>query len=100
MTFKPFGDRLLVQEVAATASETASGLIIPEVAKEKPQEGVVVAAGDGRADEHGKLQPMYFKVGDKVLYGKYSGAQVKVDGVEYLIIHQDDILGHLIEATA
>jgi chaperonin GroES len=71
------------------------GLIIPDTAKEKPQEGEIVAAGKGKTSDDGKLIPMDVKVGDKILYGKYSGTEIKIDGDEYLIMHQEDILGVL-----
>jgi len=88
----PLGDRVLVTAVEKT-EEVRSGLIIPDSAKEKPQEGLIIAAGKGRLGEDGRLIPMDVKVGDKVLYGKYSGTEIKIDGKTYLIMHQDDILG-------
>lgn len=88
----PLGDRVLITAVEKT-EEIRSGLIIPDSAKEKPQEGLIVAAGKGRLGEDGKLIPMDVKVGDKVLYGKYSGTEIKIDGKTFLIMHQDDILG-------
>jgi len=89
---KPLGDRVLVKPVEKK-DEVRSGLIIPDTAKEKPQEGEVVAAGKGKIGEDGKLIPMDVKAGDRILYGKYSGTEVKIEGQEYLIMHQDDILG-------
>ena len=73
--------------------EIRSGIIIPDTAKEKPQEGEIVAVGKGKIAEDGKLIPMDVKAGDKILYGKYSGTEVKIEGQEYLIMHQEDILG-------
>ena len=73
--------------------EIRSGLIIPDTAKEKPQEGEIIAAGKGKVGDDGKLVPMDVKAGDKILYGKYSGTEIKIEGQEYLIMHQDDILG-------
>ncbi|MDD1523967.1 co-chaperone GroES [Riemerella anatipestifer] len=89
VNFKPLSDRVLV-EPAAAETKTASGIIIPDTAKEKPQEGVVVAVGAGKKDE-----PMTVKVGDKVLYGKYSGTELKLDGKGYLIVREGDLLGIL-----
>lgn len=88
----PLGDRVLITAVEKT-EEIRSGLIIPDSAKEKPQEGKIVAAGKGKIGEDGRLIPMDVKVGDVVLYGKYSGTEIKIDGKTYLIMHQDDILG-------
>lgn len=93
----PLGDRVLITALEKT-EEIRSGLIIPDSAKEKPQEGKIVAAGKGRLGEDGKLIPMDVKVGDTVLYGKYSGTEIKIDGKTYLIMHQDDILGIIEEA--
>ena len=89
---KPLGDRVLVKPVEKK-DEIRSGIIIPDTAKEKPQEGDVVAVGKGKIADDGKLVPMDVKAGDKILYGKYSGTEVKIEGQEYLIMHQDDILG-------
>src|ERR1043166_575075 len=89
---RPLGDRVLVRALERK-NEERSGLIIPDTAKEKPQEGEIVAAGKGKVGDDGKLIPMDVKAGDKVLYGKYSGTEIKIDGQEYLIMHQDDILG-------
>ena len=73
--------------------KSAAGLIIPDTAKEKPQEGEIIAAGKGKIGDDGKLIPMDVKAGDKILYGKYSGTEIKIEGQEYLIMHQEDILG-------
>ena len=89
---KPLGDRVLVKAVEKK-DEIRSGIIIPDTAKEKPQEGEVIAVGKGKIAEDGKLVPMDVKAGDKILYGKYSGTEVKIEGQEYLIMHQEDILG-------
>ena len=89
---RPLGDRVLVRAVEKK-DEVRGGLIIPDTAKEKPQEGEIIAAGKGKISEDGKLIPMDVKAGDRILYGKYSGTEVKIEGQEYLIMHQDDILG-------
>ena len=89
---RPLGDRVIVKPIEKK-DEVRSGLIIPDTAKEKPQEGEIIAAGKGKIGEDGKLIPMDVKAGDKILYGKYSGTEVKIEGQEYLIMHQDDILG-------
>jgi len=89
---KPLGDRVLVKALEKK-DEVRSGLIIPDTAKEKPQEGEIIAAGKGKIGEDGKLIPMDVKPGDRILYGKYSGTEIKIEGQEYLIMHQEDILG-------
>jgi chaperonin GroES len=91
---QPLGDRVLVKPVEQKEVKR-SGIIIPDTAKEKPQEGLVVATGKGKTTEDGKLLPMDVKAGDKILYGKYSGNEIKLDGEDYLIMHQEDILGIL-----
>jgi chaperonin GroES len=88
----PLGDRVLVRPIEKEEARK-SGLIIPETAKEKPQQGTVVSAGKGKTTDEGKVIPMDVKAGDRILYGKYSGTEIKIDDVEYLIMHQDDILG-------
>ncbi len=91
---KPLGDRVIVKP--AEPKETIkSGIIIPDSAKEKPMEGVIVAAGPGALNKKGERQPMDVKVGDSVLYGKYSGTEIKLEDEKYLIMHQEDILGIL-----
>jgi len=85
-------DRIIVKRVEEE-TKTAGGIYIPETAKEKPQEGEVVAVGNGKRTEDGKILPLDVKVGDKVLFGKYSGTEVKVEGQDYLIMREDDILG-------
>ena len=92
MTIKPLGDRVLVQAVDED-EQIVGGIIIPDTAKEKPQQGTVVAVGPGKSTEAGKVLPMNVKDGDKVLYGKYSGTEVKIDNQAYLIMSQSDILG-------
>ena len=99
MKFRPLHDRVVVKRVEAE-SKTASGIIIPDNAREKPSEGEVVAVGPGGRDEAGKLIPIDVKTGDRVLFGKWSGTEVKLDGVEYLIMKESDIMGVLIEVQA
>lgn len=94
VTIRPLGDRVLVKPVEKEHQERG-GLIIPDTAKEKPQEGEIVAVGKGKTSDEGKVLPMDVKVGDRVLYGKYSGTEIKIDDQEHLIMHQDDILGIL-----
>ena len=91
---QPLGDRVLVKP-AETKETKRGGIIIPDSAKEKPQEGLVAATGKGKTTEDGKILPMDVKPGDKILYGKYSGSEIKIDDEDYLIMHQDDILGIL-----
>ena len=91
---QPLGDRVLVKPVEQKETKRG-GIIIPDTAKEKPQEGLVVATGKGKTADDGKLLAMEVKAGDKILYGKYSGNEIKIDDCEYLIMHQDDILGIL-----
>ena len=92
MHFRPLHDRVVVRRIEAL-EKTAGGIIIPDTAKEKPQEGEVVAAGPGARDEVGKLVPLDVKSGDRVLFGKWSGTEVKIDGEELLIMKESDILG-------
>jgi len=92
MSLRPLSDRILVQRVAED-EKTKGGIIIPDTAKEKPAEGKVIATGNGRMGEDGKLLPMDVKVGDRVLFSKYGGTDVKIDGEDYLILRQDDVLG-------
>lgn len=94
MKLRPLGDRILVK-AEEPKEKKIGGIIIPDTVKEKPQEGTVVAAGNGKTGKDGKVIPMDVKVGDKVLYGKYSGTEVKIDNVDYLIMSQDDVLGIL-----
>lgn len=92
MKFKPLRDRVLV-EFSSEEEKTAGGLYIPDAAKEKPQKGKVIAVGSGKVTDDGKRQPMEIKVGDVVLFDKYSGSKIKMDDNEYLIIKEEDILG-------
>jgi chaperonin GroES len=94
---RPLQDRVLLKRIEGE-TKTASGLIIPDTAKEKPAEGKVIAVGAGKFGEDGKLRPLDVKVGDRVLFGKYSGSEVKIDGDEHLILREEDILG-VIETT-
>jgi chaperonin GroES len=97
MKFRPLHDRVVVKRIDAE-EKTAGGIIIPDTAKEKPQQGEVIAVGPGGRDEQGKLIPIDVNVGDRVLFGKWSGTEVKLDGVEYLIMKESDIMGVLVEA--
>lgn len=91
MNLRPLQDRIIVKRVEEE-TKTAGGLFIPETAKEKPQRGQIVAAGNGKKTEEGKVLPLDVKVGDTVLFGKYAGTEVKVDGEEYLMMREDDLL--------
>jgi len=94
MTFRPLGDRVLVKRVEEEEM-SRGGIIIPDTAKEKPQEGEVIAVGPGARDDAGKVQPLDVKTGDRILFGKWSGAEVKLDGKDLLIMKESDILGVL-----
>ena len=94
MTIRPLADRLVVKRVAEE-EKTKGGIFIPDTAKEKPQEGKVVAVGKGKVNDDGKLTPLDVKVGDRILFGKYSGSEIKLEGDELLIMREDDILGVL-----
>jgi chaperonin GroES len=94
MKIRPMNDRILVVRVEEE-KKTAGGIIIPDTAKEKPQEGKVVAAGPGKMGEDGKRIPMELKKGDRVLFSKYAGSEIKIDGVEHIFMREDDILGIL-----
>jgi chaperonin GroES len=98
MTFRPLHDRVVVRRVEAE-EKTAGGIIIPDTAKEKPQEGEVIAVGPGARDESGKLVVLDVKAGDRVLFGKWSGSEVRIDGEDLLIMKESDIMG-VIEKTA
>ncbi len=98
MKFRPLHDRVLVRRIEPD-ERTKGGIIIPDTAKEKPQEGEIVAAGPGARDESGKLVPLDVKVGDRVLFGKWSGTEVKIDGEDLIIMKESDILG-VVEAAA
>src|SRR5258707_10186855 len=99
MKFRPLHDRVVVKRIGAE-EKTAGGIIIPDTAKEKPQQGEVVAVGPGGRDETGKLIPIDVQTGDRVLFGKWSGTEVKIDGIEYLIMKESDIMGVLVGASA
>src|SRR6516164_8426936 len=92
MKFRPLHDRVVVKRIDAE-EKTAGGIIIPDTAKEKPSQGEIIAVGPGARDETGKLVPLDVKVGDRILFGKWSGTEVKLDGVEYLIMKESDIMG-------
>ena len=92
MKIRPLQDRIIVQRIEEE-EKTAGGIIIPDTAKEKPQIGKVIAAGNGRKTEDGKVVPMDVKKGDKILFSKYAGSEVKLDGEDFLIMKEDDILG-------
>ena len=94
MKIRPMNDRILVVRVEEE-KKTAGGIIIPDTAKEKPQEGKVMAAGPGKMGEDGKRIPMELKKGDRVLFAKYAGSEIKIDGVEHIFMREDDILGVL-----
>jgi chaperonin GroES len=94
MAFRPLGDRVLVKRVEEE-EKTKGGIIIPDTAKEKPQEGKVIATGPGARDESGKIHPLDVKAGDTILFGKWSGTEVKLDGQDLLIMKESDILGVL-----
>ena len=97
MAFRPLGDRVLVKRVEEE-EKTKGGIIIPDTAKEKPQEGEVIAVGPGSRDESGKLVPLDVKTGDLILFGKWSGTEVKIDGEDLLIMKESDIMG-IVEKT-
>jgi chaperonin GroES len=99
MGFRPLHDRVLVRRVEADA-KTAGGIIIPDTAKEKPSEGEIIAVGPGGRDDKGNLVPIELKEGDRVLFGKWSGTEVKLDGVDYLIMKESDIMGVLDQSDA
>src|SRR5437764_14611489 len=95
MKIRPLYDRIVVKRISEEEQKTASGLIIPDSAKEKPQEGEVVAVGKGKRLEDGKVIALDVKVGERILFGKYSGSDIKIDGEEYLIMREDEVLGVL-----
>jgi chaperonin GroES len=98
MKFRPLHDRVVVKRIDAE-EKSAGGIIIPDTAKEKPSQGEIIAVGPGGRDEAGKLVPLDVQVGNRVLFGKWSGTEVKIDGVEYLIMKESDIMG-ILEETA
>src|SRR5579871_6138818 len=94
MAFRPLGDRVLIKRVEEE-EKTKGGIIIPDTAKEKPQEGEVIAVGPGARDENGKLVPLELKAGDRILFGKWSGTEVKIDGQDLIIMKESDVMGVL-----
>ncbi|EJZ18898.1 co-chaperone GroES (plasmid) [Rhizobium sp. Pop5] len=96
MSFRPLHDRILVRRVSSE-EKTKGGIIIPDTAKEKPQEGEVIAAGPGARNDAGQIQPLDVKVGDRILFGKWSGTEIKINGEELLIMKESDVMG-IIEA--
>ena len=94
MKFRPLHDRILIKRVAEE-QKTAGGIIIPDTAKEKPQEGKVIAVGNGRVTDEGKVIPLEVAAGDRILFGKYSGSEITLDGEEHLIIREEDVLAVL-----
>ena len=99
LKFRPLHDRVVVKRIDAEA-KTKGGIIIPDTAKEKPQEGEVIAVGPGARDESGKLVPLELKAGDRVLFGKWSGTEVKIDGEDLLIMKESDVMGVIEGASA
>ena len=99
MKFRPLHDRVVVRRIEGE-EKTKGGIIIPDTAKEKPQEGEVIAVGPGARDEHGKLVVLELKAGDRVLFGKWSGTEVKIDGEDLLIMKESDVMGVIEGATA
>jgi chaperonin GroES len=99
MKFRPLHDRVVVKRIDAEA-KSAGGIIIPDTAKEKPSQGEIVAVGPGGRDENGKLIPIDLKIGERVLFGKWSGTEVKIDGQDLLIMKESDIMGVLEETAA
>ena len=99
MNFRPLHDRVVVRRLTAE-EKTAGGIIIPDTVKEKPQQGKIIAVGPGGRDENGKLIPIDVKVGERVLFGKWSGTEVKIDGHDYLIMKESDIMGVLTDTES
>ena len=93
MNIRPLYDRIVVKRLEEETEKTASGLFIPDSAKEKPQQGEVVAVGQGKKTDEGKIIALDVKAGDRILFGKYSGSDIKIDGNEYLIMREDEVLG-------
>jgi chaperonin GroES len=94
-TFTPLHDRILVKRKEETTQTTSFGIIIPDSAKEKPQQGEVISVGKGKSNDEGKVFPLDVKAGDTILFGKYSGTEIKLDGEEYLIMREEEVLGIL-----
>ena len=99
-SIKPLHDRVILRRIEDSVNQTAGGLYIPDTAKEKPQEGEVIAVGEGKYKEDGTRQTLDVKAGDRVLFGKYSGSEIKLDGEEFLIMREDEILGIISRAGA
>lgn len=99
-TIKPLHDRVIIRRIDDASEKTAGGLFIPDTAKEKPQEGEVIAVGAGKVKEDGSRQTLDVKEGDRVLFGKYSGSEIKIDGEELLMMREDEILGIIERASA
>ncbi|HEX6279619.1 MAG TPA: co-chaperone GroES [Pyrinomonadaceae bacterium] len=99
-TIKPLHDRVILRRIEDNVNQTAGGLFIPDTAKEKPQEGEVIAVGEGKYKEDGTRQTLDVQAGDRVLFGKYSGSEIKLDGEEFLIMREDEILGIISRAGA
>jgi chaperonin GroES len=97
---KPLHDRVIIRRIEDNVNQTAGGLFIPDTAKEKPQEGEVIAVGEGKYKEDGTRQTLDVKAGDRILFGKYSGSEIKLDGEEFLIMREDEILGVIERAGA
>jgi chaperonin GroES len=95
MKIRPLYDRIVVKRITDEVEKTAGGLFIPDSAKEKPQEGEVIAVGQGKRADDGKLIPLDVKAGDRILFGKYSGSDIKMDGEEFMIMREDEVLGVL-----
>ena len=93
MKIRPLQDRVIVRRIEDAVEKTKGGIIIPDTAKEKPQQGKVIAVGKGKRNEDGKVMPLDVKAGDRILFGKYSGSEIKLDGEEHLIVREEDILG-------
>ncbi|MFO1241893.1 MAG: co-chaperone GroES [Rickettsiales bacterium] len=98
MNFRPLGDRVVVKRSDAE-QKTASGIIIPDTAQDKPQQGEIIAVGAGARDDSGKIVPLEVKVGDQVLFGKWSGTEIKLEGQEYLVMKESDIIG-IVDASS
>jgi len=99
MTFRPLHDRILIKRIEEKET-IKGGIIIPDTAKEKPQEGEVIAVGNGKKTEEGKVIPLDVKAGDRILFGKYSGTEIKIEDNEYLILREDEVLGVITSAKA
>ena len=95
MNIRPLHDRIVVKRIDEETEKTASGLYIPDSAKEKPQQGEVVAVGNGKRNDKGERDALDVKAGDRILFGKYSGSDIKIDGIEYMILREDEVLGVL-----